>query len=96
MQRAMTEVFSNEHGPDKVVVVLDATAANSLQAARNVNLFKHISEVLRKVNMHHRIAYWPRRILDKECLYWSSCFPYNRTRGVNSTMHIAWERKYIF
>lgn len=51
MQRAMTEVFSNEHGPDKVVVVLDATAANSLQAARNVNLFKHISEVLNKVGV---------------------------------------------
>ena len=49
LQRGVAEIFSNQHGPDKVVVVLDATAANSLQAARNVNLFKHVASLLDKV-----------------------------------------------
>ena len=50
MQRAMTEVFSNQHGPDKVVVVMDASGANSLQAARNVTLFKHVAVTLNRVS----------------------------------------------
>ena len=49
MQRGVTEIFSNQHGPDKLVVVMDATNANSLQAARNVGLFKHVSVLLDKV-----------------------------------------------
>ena len=46
----MTEVFSNQHGPDKVVVVMDASGANSLQAARNVTLFKHVAVTLNRVS----------------------------------------------
>ena len=49
MQRGVTEVFSNQHGPDKLIVVMDATNANSLQAARNVGLFKHVCVILDKV-----------------------------------------------
>lgn len=49
VQRGVAEIFSNQHGPDKVVVVMDASAANSLQAARNVALFKHVIVLLDKV-----------------------------------------------
>ena len=49
MQRAMTEIFSNQHGPDRLVVVMDATAASSLHVTRNAALFKQISVTLNKV-----------------------------------------------
>ena len=67
MQRAMTEVFSNQHGPDKVVVVMDASGANSLQAARNVTLFKHVAVTLNRGEqairplIAHAICDGPRR-----------------------------------
>ena len=49
MHRAMTEVFSNERGPDRVIVIMDATGANSLQAARHVNVFKETAVSLNRV-----------------------------------------------
>lgn len=57
-------MFSNQHGPDKLVVVMDATNANSLQAARNVGLFKHVSVLLDKVRF---ISLTPRNLFHGSC-----------------------------
>lgn len=56
MQRAIAEVFSNRHGPDKLVVVVDAAGTDSLQAARNAALLKQVAVALNKVTplmSHH-------------------------------------------
>lgn len=50
MHRALTEVFSNERGPDKLVVILDASSAYHLQAARHVTTFKETAVCLNKVS----------------------------------------------
>ena len=50
VQRAVTEVLSNEHGPDQLLVVLDARWAQSLDVTRNVRLFKDASATLLQVD----------------------------------------------
>ena len=50
MQRALQEVFSDQRGPDKVVVIMDASHSNPLQAARHVHIFKETAVSLNRVS----------------------------------------------
>ena len=46
---AVEEMLSNTSGPDKVVAVLDARGASTLQVTRHIQLFKETAVALNQV-----------------------------------------------